>query len=108
LYISQPAQKPVVAASSGECGHDQSENCAEAGRPEGVGQRRRSEERDADLVREARRSRVLQWPLTEAWLDEREVGDAREAIAAPEPEADRQLRGQEAQERPPAGQDGDR
>ena len=56
-----------------------------------VGERRRREHDEADHVRGPRRARVLERPLAEARLDELEVGEARQAEAAPEREPEREL-----------------
>ena len=56
---------------------------------------------------ETRRPRVLHGPFAEARLHELEVGEARQAVAPTEGEADRQLCGQEPEDEPPAREHGD-
>src|SRR5205085_1843394 len=52
--------------------------------------------------------RVLERPLAEARLDELEVREAGEAEPPPEGEPDDELRGEDAEQPPPAGRDGER
>jgi hypothetical protein len=64
-----------------------------------------AEHHGADHVGEARRARVFDRPLADQGLYQLEVGEAREAPASAECEADRELRRQEREQRPPAGEE---
>ena len=88
LYASQPVQNPVTAASSASAATIEPSTAPAIDRPDRVGERRRGQEDGADDVREAGRARVLERPLAEARLHELEVGEARQAAAPPEDEAD--------------------
>ena len=112
----EPAAELVRLAARAEPGHggeqrqrgdDRAEHDAGERQPDRVGERRRGQEDRADDVREAGRARVLERPLAEARLHELEVGDARQAVAASEDEADDQLRAEEREQEPPAGEHGD-
>src|ERR1700687_2920233 len=77
-----------------ECGHDETQCPANSGETHRVRERRAPKEHDADNVREARWTAVLDRPFAQAWLDYLEVEDARKAPAAPERQPDRKLRGE--------------
>ena len=74
-----------------ECRDDATEDLP-GGRETGrVREARRTQERDADHVREPRWPRVLDRSLTETRLDDLEVQEAREAVPATEGQADGKL-----------------
>jgi signal transduction histidine kinase len=90
-----------------ERGHQQPERATEQSESGEVGRRGRAQHDHADLVREARRARILQRALAEAGLDQLEVGDACEAEAPSQREADGELECNQRQQPPLAGDDAD-
>ena len=113
---AQARAQPVDLAAGAEPGH-RGEQCerrhqqgerpaqrVEAGRVGGGGQ---GQDDQADRVREPRRAGVLELALAEPRLDELEVGDAGQAPAPAEREPQRELEREQAEQRPPAGQDRD-
>src|SRR6266542_2311241 len=72
-----------------------------------VGQRGEPQQGRADEVGEPGRPRILDRPLAEARLHHLEVEDAGQAPAPAEGEAERELQGQEPEQPPPAGEQGD-
>jgi glyoxylate reductase len=68
---------------------------------------RGAEKRDADLVREAGRPRILHRALAHPRLDELEVGEAGEAPATPERQSGQELRRENGEQRPPAREQGE-
>src|SRR6267142_3509916 len=91
----------------GERRDDEPEAPADRLRAERVRDGGRAEERDADHVREARRAAVLDRTFTETRLDHAEVQEARQAVLAPEPQPKGKLRGEQSEDRPPAGEERD-
>ena len=91
----------------GESPDEEAERPAERREAAGVGERRRAEYEDADRVGEAGWARVLDRALADARLDELEVGEARKAPAPAQRQPDGELGGEQSEERPPAGREGD-
>ena len=107
MYISQPAQKPVIEASSASAGDEAAETGAQAVPAGEEGETCRAQEDRADEVREPRRPGVLERALAEARLDELEVGETLQAPAAAEREPDDQLDREQREEPPRPDRDGD-
>src|SRR5437773_11229106 len=113
---TKASRHPVHLAAHAEAGRrrekrerrdDEAENRADDREPKEIRERRRSEEEGADLVREPWRTAVLDRTLADAWLEHLEVEEAREAVPPPESETDRELTGEQAEDGPPTGEDGD-
>jgi len=105
---AQAGPEPVYLAAHAEAGarrqqrqpgDEQAECGAHRRYADGVGEARGAQHRQADLVGEARRAAVLDRSLADARLDQFEVGDTGHAVAAPEAQADRQLSGEQGQDR---------
>src|SRR6185503_20389776 len=64
-----------------------------------------AEEDDADRVRETWRTAVLDRPFAEARLEHVEEEEARKAPASTETQSDRELQGEEPEDRPPASEE---
>ena len=112
---AQAGAEPVDLAAGAEAGdggeqrqegHQPAERHANASPADRVRHRGGGQDAEPDQVREARRPGVLDRSLTDPRLDPLEVREARQAVAPPEAEADRQLGGQQGEDHPPAGQDG--
>jgi hypothetical protein len=91
----------------GEERHEEPEGPAERMEAGCVGDRCTPEDDRTDGVGETRRTRVLDGPFADERLHELEIRQAGEAPAASEREPDRELRGEEGEQRPPAGHNGD-
>lgn len=82
---------PGGRREQGERRDEQREGAADRVEAEQVGERRRAEHARADHVREAGRAAVLERALPEPWLEHLEGEETRQAVAAPEREADGEL-----------------
>ena len=97
------------SGQEGERGDEEPERGAQRVREaERVGERRPARARPTPTTLAKRGGRESSiGPFAEARLHELEVGEARQAVAPAEGEADRQLRRQQPEDHPPAREDGD-
>src|SRR2546423_6534804 len=86
-----------------ERGDDETERGADDSQPEEIGDRRGRQEDRADEIGEARRATVFDRTFADARLENFEIEETRQAVAAAECETDRQLGPEDPEDRPPPG-----